>query len=86
MEKFLEEYKRAYGNEKKLRMFWENIIRLGLYQRMRKLAQYQDIILSANNDTQQEEVYSGSYNVKYYTKEDVQEAKAMIKWLLANDK
>lgn len=86
MEKFLEEYKRAYGNKEELRMFWNKIMKLGLYPKMRKLAQYQDIILSADDDNQQKEISIGSYEVKNYTKEDVQNAASMIKWLLANDK
>lgn len=82
---YFEEYKKAYGNDKDLRRFWEKMINVGAYDTLRKLAQYQNIIFEAGKKQQNKE-NTGSYEVKIYTKEDVEYAESMIAWILEKKK
>lgn len=87
IEKYLEEYKKAYGDEKALRSFWDKMIKIGAYHTLRNLVQYQNVIFEAEkNEVQPKEKYIGSYEVKIYTKEDAEYAKDMILRILADEK
>ena len=87
IENYLEEYKKAYGDEKALRSFWNKMIKKGAYHTLRNLAQYQNIIFETEkNEVQPKEKYIGSYEVKIYTKEDAEYAQNMILRILADEK
>lgn len=93
--KLLEMYKQVWLNLAAVRKFWEYTMQIGMYDKMRRLATYQDVILTAklekNNPPESIGTRvrminlaksNGTYIPANYTEEDVEYAKREINYLL----
>lgn len=77
----LNEYIAAYSKgEDNLRAFWEYVISIGVYEQMRQLAVYQDVIFSYKKG--QTKPACNGYCEKAYTAEDAEFARIQIEHLL----
>lgn len=75
-----EELVSEYEKEDSLRAFWEYVISIGAYDKLRQLAVYQDVIFSYKKD--QAKLSCNGYCEKVYTAEDAEFARIQIEHLL----
>lgn len=81
LHELLNEYIEAYNkSEDSLRAFWEYVISIGAYDKLRQLAVYQDVIFSYKKD--QTKPACNGYCEKAYTAEDAEFARIQIEHLL----
>ena len=81
LHELLNEYIEAYSKgADSLRAFWEYVISIGAYDKLRQLAVYQDVILSYKKDRSKPSC--NGYCEKVYTAEDAEFARVQIEHLL----
>lgn len=84
LNKMLQDYINAYrsGDERAMRAFWEYVVAAGLYDKVRQLVMYQNVIFDYENNKGDTQSIGNGYYLKVYTKEDAEFAAQQIKGLL----